>query len=701
MITKKINGGNFEPVVTGEIVLDAVPTEGSLNAVTSDGVAQAIAEGGGGSYTAGDGIAISEGEISAKVDGTTIQVNADGELEAIGGGGGGSYTAGDGIAIDNDEISAVLGNSSGGMQFDDDGIAIDWTYMENSSDGTLVAISDGGSNTSGIKVANPLPAPSAGDSGKVLKVGANGPEWGWQRDAEEPLYINNQGNVAIQLANTLYDNYGFLDIRNPLPTPTGATSGDVLTIGQNGPEWAAPGGGGGTSYTAGAGIYIDSNDEISIARDVSGGIKFNSSNEVLLDYTTIAEKSDGTLVESLDGNDVVGIQVANPVPDTTGASSGDVLTIGQSGPEWAAPAGGASYTAGDGINISDQNVISVPVDNKTLAVERPTYVYSGITIYTDTVYLALGLSDLPTVASTSGISAFKLTPQITGGGMSYTLRYDSETQAGLNVRVQLGSDSSFTKYATSTENAKIGNSPVVLGTTVFNLSDCNAFTPTMGHSSTTFGELFDFVGGDSFDDIFSGSSVYIRLVAWDSANGAVVGAPLTIRTTGYPNMRWAITTNAAAAKMVVKYNTNTLELSHPGNGYLSVKNPNPYPMPASLGIPGQVLTVNSGATGIKWASPSGIARITYGTSTYDDVINAYSNSNSVVICAKTNSSETLIGTFSKQYFRSNLGYVDFLCIEPVPMAEGSYAHDSLTVRTWTIAGDDTWSETTMDIVSSV
>ena len=311
-----------------------------------------------------------------------------------------------------------------------------------------------------------------------------------------------------------------------------------------------------------------------------------------------AEAQGGSSYTAGDGIDISEGEISAKVDGTT-------IQVNADGELEAIGGGGASYTAGDGIAISDQNVISVPVDNKTLAVERPTYVYSGVTIYTDTNYLSIGLADLPTVASTSGISAFKLTPQYTTGGLSYTLRYDSETQTGLNVRVQIGNDSSFTKYATSTENAKIGNNPVVLGTTVFNLSDCNAFTPTMGHSSTTFGELFDFTGGDSFDDIFSGSSVYIRLVAWDSANGAVVGAPLTIRTTGYPNMRWAITTNAAAAKMVVKYNTNTLELSHPGNGYLSVKNPNPYPMPASLGTAGQVLTVNSGATGIEWATPSG------------------------------------------------------------------------------------------------
>jgi hypothetical protein len=93
---------------TGAIAVQDEVDEDSINPVTGRAVAKAIEEGGGGSsYTAGDGIAISEGEISAKVDGSTIGINADGELEAIGGGGGGSsYTAGNGISIDgNNKIS--------------------------------------------------------------------------------------------------------------------------------------------------------------------------------------------------------------------------------------------------------------------------------------------------------------------------------------------------------------------------------------------------------------------------------------------------------------------------------------------------------------------------------------------------------------------------------------------------------------------
>ena len=79
---KIIKDSDFVPVQLNNLVLDAQVTEGSMNPPTSDAVATAIA-GGGTTYTAGDGIAIAEGEISAKVDGTTISVNADGELEAI------------------------------------------------------------------------------------------------------------------------------------------------------------------------------------------------------------------------------------------------------------------------------------------------------------------------------------------------------------------------------------------------------------------------------------------------------------------------------------------------------------------------------------------------------------------------------------------------------------------------------------------
>lgn len=88
MITKKINSAteNYEDIVTTEMVLDDTPTKGSFNSVTSDGVAKAIEQGGGGggsSYTAGNGVSISEGTISANVDGSTIGFDASGKLKSL------------------------------------------------------------------------------------------------------------------------------------------------------------------------------------------------------------------------------------------------------------------------------------------------------------------------------------------------------------------------------------------------------------------------------------------------------------------------------------------------------------------------------------------------------------------------------------------------------------------------------------------
>lgn len=61
----------------------------------------------------------------------------------------------------------------------------------------------------------------------------------------------------------------------------------------------------------------------------------------------------------------------------------------------------------------------------------------------------------------------------------------------------------------------------------------------------------------------------------------------------------------------------------------------PTELPASLGTAGQVLTVNSGATGIEWATPSGggaSATILTTSNTYAEVAAAVTASNNVYIC---------------------------------------------------------------------
>lgn len=149
------------PVFPDGLYLDAKPTVGSFNAVTSDGVAKAIAQGGGG-----------------------------------GGGGGASYTAGNGIAIDGDEISV---KAAGGVSVTSDGVAvnIDTNNLKlNSSDkvtlkcpvptlagsfdvGKFVVVdSIDGSAVPTYGLASALPT-LTGQAGKVLTVnsGATGVEW--------------------------------------------------------------------------------------------------------------------------------------------------------------------------------------------------------------------------------------------------------------------------------------------------------------------------------------------------------------------------------------------------------------------------------------------------------------------------------------------------------------------------------------------
>ena len=73
----------YVDILTEDWVLDDKPEVGSMNAVTSDGVAKAVAEAGSASYSAGSGINIEGSVLSVKADGTTVTFNASSELTAV------------------------------------------------------------------------------------------------------------------------------------------------------------------------------------------------------------------------------------------------------------------------------------------------------------------------------------------------------------------------------------------------------------------------------------------------------------------------------------------------------------------------------------------------------------------------------------------------------------------------------------------
>jgi len=104
-----------------------------------------IGGGGGGSYTDGDGIDITNNEISVKLRSTNpgLAFTDNGELYATGS--GGSYTEGAGINITNDEISLKT-KSNGGITTDSNGAYVDTSVIQkklsSTNAGTGISITD-------------------------------------------------------------------------------------------------------------------------------------------------------------------------------------------------------------------------------------------------------------------------------------------------------------------------------------------------------------------------------------------------------------------------------------------------------------------------------------------------------------------------------------------------------------------------------
>lgn len=281
------------PDENGKVTVDLTdvggvpPFSGSDNGLvlgvvgSSDPELQWVSKGGGGtSYTAGDGIDIDTNDvISAKVDGTSIGVNASGELESL--------------ATVDQHYDASSTNAQSGT-----------------------AVAEAMSGVSGV------PSVGSGDDGKVLTADYTGGSgtFSWQ-----DLPAQEQADWA-QTNTSAVDFIKNKPTINNVPAVGSSDDGKVLTADYTGGvasySWETPSGG--QSYTAGDGIDI-TNDVISAK----------------LDGTTLTNGSNG-------------LSVTNPVPDTTGASQGDVLSVGSTGLEWVAPGGGG----GSNVFVAEYGVTS-------------------------------------------------------------------------------------------------------------------------------------------------------------------------------------------------------------------------------------------------------------------------------------------------------------------------------------------------------
>lgn len=192
-----------------------------------------------------------------------------------------------------------------------------------------------------------------------------------------------------------------------VPSATSADEGKVLTVDSEGStEWVTPSTG--TTYTAGTGIDISAQNEISI------------------DTTTVATKSDLPSSSDL-------------VPSSSSGDAGKVLTVDALGePSWVTPSGGTTYSAGDGIAIDGNNVVSADVDGNTIGIDSTTKkikllstiptvdqtynasstnAQSGTAVASAVSNAVSGLDEVPTVTSSDNGKVLKAT--YSGGVGSY------------------------------------------------------------------------------------------------------------------------------------------------------------------------------------------------------------------------------------------------------------------------------------------
>ena len=220
----------YKPVLVDSLVLDAAPTVGSLNGVTSDGVAKAIS--GSGSVPT----------PTADDDGKVLTAN-DGSFEWADPTGGASYSAGTGITISEENAIAVTEAISNGAAAGATAVQpADLNDYALSSSLATVATTGAYSDLSGT--------PTIPTVDQTYNASST----------------NAQSGVAVAEAIAAIPSPSVDEV----PDVGSTDDGKVLTASYSGGvgsyswETAQGGGGGGSSYTAGQGIAIDGNNAISV-----------------------------------------------------------------------------------------------------------------------------------------------------------------------------------------------------------------------------------------------------------------------------------------------------------------------------------------------------------------------------------------------------------------------------------------------------
>lgn len=291
------------------------------------------------------------------------------------------------------------------------------------------------------------------------------------------------------------------------------------------------------------------------------------------------------------------------VPPVESTDNGKVLTAsyGEGGGsfEWAEAQGGASYTAGNGIDITS-DTISADLDPKGLKI-------------------------------TSGKIDINLA---TNSGLGYAQSVSSETLTVGGSAAYVGSirlnNSALSTYLDSASNGDTFT--LTIPRMLFTLDDellsgervYFAFSNKLATQNPSFSEC-------SYIDVTDQLSIVI-----DDMSTEIGNSTITLPAYMYASAGWS----SDVASHTFGFFVTSEGKFFSGSGYvtasytsapsgLKVSNP----LPASLGTAGQVLTVNAGATGVEWATPSGgggsdVEVLTYGASvSYSDIVYAITQEN--------------------------------------------------------------------------
>lgn len=245
-----------------------------------------------------------------------------------------------------------------------------------------------------------------------------------------PLYAERaEQDASGNVITTTYATKSEVSAVDEVPAVTSSDDAKVLTATYSGGvgsyAWAAASSG--TTYTAGYGIGIDPNDNNAIHVNpdgILGGISVT--------LFGVGAKYDGTTINVNSNSE---LQVVNPLPTSNSADSTKVLTVDSNGaPVWAAAQGGTTYSAGDGITISN-DTIAADVDGTTIGIDSTTKkikLLSQIPVV-DQTYSASSTNAQSGTAVASAIAAVPTKPLVAGSNITITENANNVTLAATDT----------------------------------------------------------------------------------------------------------------------------------------------------------------------------------------------------------------------------------------------------------------------------